>query len=315
MRLPMIFPGQASQFVGMGEGLFASDEDSRRLLDGAEQRLGLPLRRLCLKGPIEELTETRHAQPAILAVSVAAWSWLGARGVEATVTAGHSLGEYSALVAAGVLEFGEALDLVALRGRLMFASGEKTPGTMAAVMGLERGKVEACCAEAAEGEVVQLANLNSPEQLVISGAVPAVERAMALCGEAGAKKVVPLSVSGAFHSALMGEAAGELGEKLRATEFREARVPVVPNVTARPTRDGEELRELLIRQLTEPVLWADSMGALRGVDESPALEVGPGKVLTGLMRRIDRSARVTPVGDLPALAAWLEGADSKEANR
>ena len=312
MRLPMIFPGQASQFVGMGSGLRQGDENCRRLIDGAEARLGMSLKRLCFEGPIEELTETRHAQPAILTVSVAAWSWLAKRGVEASVTAGHSLGEYSALVAAGVLEFGDALDLVALRGRLMFASGEKTPGTMAAIIGLGRERVESCCAEAAAGEVVQLANLNSPEQLVISGAVPAVKRAMERCREAGAKKVVPLTVSGAFHSALMGEAAGELGEKLRATEFRDAGVPVIPNVTARPTRSGAELRELLIRQLTEPVLWADSMGALRHLDDGPALEVGPGKVLMGLMRRIDRAARVTPVGDLPALKEWLETTGSKE---
>jgi len=313
MRLPMIFPGQASQFVGMGRELYESDDASRDLMDRAEGISGLPLKKLCFEGPLEELTETRHAQPAILTASVMAWSWLDRQGVKPSVAAGHSLGEYSALVAAGVLDFADALELVALRGRLMFASGEKTPGTMAAVMGLDREKVEACCAEASQGEVVQLANLNSPEQLVISGAVPAVERAMAVCSEAGAKKVVPLTVSGAFHSALMGEAAGELGEKLRETKFSDSQAPVIPNVTAQATRSGEELRELLIRQLTEPVLWADSMTALRTLDENPALEVGPGKVLMGLMRRIDRGARVTPVGDLPALRSWMDSAGSEEA--
>jgi len=313
MRLPMIFPGQASQFVGMGRELYESDDASRDLMDRAEGISGLPLKKLCFYGPLEEPTETRHAQPAILTASVMAWSWLDRQGVKPSVAAGHSLGEYSALVAAGVLDFADALELVALRGRLMFASGEKTPGTMAAVMGLDREKVEACCAEASQGEVVQLANLNSPEQLVISGAVPAVERAMAVCSEAGAKKVVPLTVSGAFHSALMGEAAGELGEKLRETKFSDSQAPVIPNVTAQATRSGEELRELLIRQLTEPVLWADSMTALRTLDENPALEVGPGKVLMGLMRRIDRGARVTPVGDLPALRSWMDSAGSEEA--
>ncbi len=312
MKRPMIFPGQASQFVGMGADLYEALPEAREKIDAAEARLGFELKRLCFEGPLEELTETRYAQPSILAMSCLAADWLAAHGVKPSVTAGHSLGEYSALVAAGVLSFEDALDLVALRGRLMFESGVKTPGTMAAVMGLDRAKLESCCAEATQGEVVQLANLNSPEQMVISGAVPAVERAMKVCEEAGAKKVVRLNVSGAFHSELMGSAAAELGEKLSATNFAEAEVPVVPNVTAEATRDGGALRELLIRQLTSPVLWTDSMAALRGVDDAPILEVGPGKVLMGLMRRIDRSARVSPVGSLEALQAWTEAEDGKE---
>ncbi|MBN2171499.1 MAG: ACP S-malonyltransferase [Candidatus Krumholzibacteriota bacterium] len=305
MSIAMIFPGQASQYVGMGRELYEGDPASRDLIDGAEAALGLPLTRLCFAGPLAELTETRHAQPAILAVSLACQAYLARHGVTPTVTAGHSLGEYAALVAAEVLAPGPALELVALRGRLMFESGVATPGTMAAVMGLGSETVTACCREAAEGEVVQLANINSPEQLVISGAVPAVERAMAACEAAGARKVVRLTVSGAFHSALMASAAAALGEALAATEFSRARVPVIPNVTGTPTQDGGELRRLLIEQLTRPVLWTDSMLALRELDAGPILEVGPGKVLTGLMRRIDRAAPVTPVGDKAALDGWL----------
>jgi [acyl-carrier-protein] S-malonyltransferase len=311
IRLPMLFPGQASQFVGMGRNLCEEDAASRELFEAAETRLGLPLRELCFEGPIERLTETRHAQPAILLVSLACQAYLKRAGVAPSVVAGHSLGEYSALVAAGVIEPLRALELVALRGRLMFASGEETPGTMAAVIGLDREAVERCCADAAAGDVLQLANINSPEQLVISGGVAAVERGMAACTEAGAKKVVPLTVSGAFHSDLMASAAEELGAALRETEFADAAAPVIPNVTARPTRDGAELRELLIEQLTRPVLWVDSMRALRGVDEKPILEVGPGKVLMGLMRRIDRGGKVSPLGGKESLDRWLDGTEAK----
>ena len=305
MRNPMIFPGQASQFVGMGMDLHDGDPMTREFFAEASERLGLPLAELCFAGPIEKLTETRHAQPAILAVSLACLGYLERAGAAPAVVAGHSLGEYGALVAAKVIEPMRALELVALRGRLMFESGEKTPGTMAAIVGLERERVEACCEAAAKGEVLQLANLNSPEQLVISGAIAAVERGMAACTEAGATKVVPLTVSGAFHSALMASAAAELGEALGATEFGDAIVPVIPNVTAAPTLDGAQLRALLIRQLTEPVLWVDSMRALRQISAGEVLEVGPGKVLMGLMRRIDREAAVRPLGDRETIDAWL----------
>lgn len=311
IRLPMLFPGQASQYVGMGADLYENDAPSRELFDAAEERLGLPLKRLCFDGPLTELTETRYAQPAILLTSLACQGYLARRGVAPSVVAGHSLGEYSALVAAGVIDPLRALELVALRGKLMFASGEAIPGTMAAVIGLDRKTVERCCEEAGEGEVLQLANINSPEQLVISGAVDAVKRGMSACEAAGAKKVVPLTVSGAFHSALMATAAEELGEALKATEFAKGSAPVVPNVTARPTTDGAELRELLIEQLTRPVLWVDSMLALRGVDGGPILEVGPGKVLMGLMRRIDRGGKVTPLGSIETLDRWLDGMEAK----
>jgi [acyl-carrier-protein] S-malonyltransferase len=312
LRYPMIFPGQASQSVGMGKGLFDDDKVTRELFAAAHQLLNLPLAELCFEGPLERLTETRYAQPAILAVSLACLGYLERAGARPSVVAGHSLGEYSALVAAGVLEPLRALELVALRGRLMFESGEKTPGTMAAIVGLDRARVEACCEEAAQGEVLQLANQNSPEQLVISGTVPAVERCMATCSAAGAKKAIPLTVSGAFHSALMATAAAELEAALADTEFEDAAVPVIPNVTAKAIRSGAKLRELLIRQLTEPVLWADSMIALRAIDAGEVQEVGPGRVLMGLMRRIDRSAKVTPLGDRQSMDAWLEKTRDKE---
>lgn len=310
-RMPMLFPGQASQFVGMGQDLYEQDSASREFFDAAEDRTGLPLKQLCFEGSLAELTETRHAQPAILLISLLCQSYLSRRGVAPSVAAGHSLGEYSALAATGVIEPLRAMELVALRGRLMFASGEETPGTMAAVMGLDRETVERCCAEAAAGEVLQLANVNSPEQLVISGAAAAVSRGMAACAAAGAKKVLALPVSGAFHSALMASAAGELSAALRETEFCEATAPVIPNVTARPTHDGGELRDLLIEQLTRPVLWVESMLTLRAEDGADILEVGPGRILMGLMRRIDRDVRVTPVGGKEALDACLASLAAK----
>jgi [acyl-carrier-protein] S-malonyltransferase len=304
MAYAMVFPGQASQYTGMGQDIYENDQLSRELFDQGESLLGIPLKRLCFEGPLEELTETRHAQPAILLVSLMCQSYLERLGIKPAIVAGHSLGEYSALVAAGVIDPMRALELVALRGKLMFASGEKTPGTMAAIMGLEQEQVTTCCTEAAQGEVVQLANINCPGQLVISGSVAAVERAMTGCLAAGAKKAVGLTVSGAFHSELMAPAAEELAEALRESEFKDARVQVVPNVTARATVKGDLLRDLLIAQLTNPVLWSDSMLALRKLDQGPVLEVGPGKVLMGLMRRIDRGARVTPLGNLESMDAW-----------
>jgi len=314
MQRALLFPGQASQFVGMGADLLANDAPSRELAARAEARLGLPLARLCSAGPLPELTETRHAQPAILLVSLACLDYLARRGLEPSVVAGHSLGEYAALVAAGVLDPLDALELVALRGRLMFESGVKQPGTMAAVVGLAIGQVESCCEQAAQGEVVQLANINSPEQIVISGAVAAVERAMAACRSAGAKKVIPLAVSGAFHSALMAPAAARLGDALKDKPFADAAVPVIPNVTAQPTTQGAELRRLLVEQLTRPVRWTESMQRLRELDGGEALELGPGQVLAGLMRRIDREARVTAMGDIAAMETWLSQAASfKEA--
>jgi len=305
LRRPLLFPGQASQFVGMGRELMDQDPPSADFFAAAEAASALPLRALCSEGPLERLTETRHAQPAILAVSLACHAYLARQGLAASVVAGHSLGEYSALVAAGVLAPLDALRLVTLRGRLMFASGEQVPGTMAAVLGLTPAAVERCCAEAAQGEVLSLANINSQDQLVISGATAAVARGMAACTAAGAAKVVALPVSGAFHSALMAPAAAELAAALRETPFAEASAPVIANVTAAPETSGARLRELLIEQLTRPVRWLESMQALRRLDAADPLELGPGKVLMGLMRKIDREARVSALGDKSALDAWL----------
>ena len=305
LRRPLLFPGQASQFVGMGRELMEQDPASRAFFAEAEAASGLPLCALCAEGPLERLTETRHAQPAILAVSLACHAYLARQGLRPSVLAGHSLGEYSALVAAGVLAPLDALRLVALRGRLMYASGEQVPGTMAAVLGLAREAVERCCAEAAQGEVLAVANINSQDQLVISGATAAVARGMAACSAAGAAKVVALTVSGAFHSALMAPAAAELAAALRATPFADAEAPVIANVTGEPETKGERLRELLIEQLTRPVLWLQSMQTLRRLDAADPLELGPGKVLMGLMRKIDREARVSALGDKSALDAWL----------
>jgi [acyl-carrier-protein] S-malonyltransferase len=301
----MLFPGQGSQVVGMGADLVAAYPESRAVFAQANAVLGYDLAALCFGGPQEALTETRHAQPALLAHAVAVLRVLESRGVRPAVVAGHSVGEYAALVAAGVLDFEAALRIVRRRGELMFASGVEQPGTMAAIVGLEPGAVLAACSAAAALGVCDLANLNAPDQIVISGAVPAVEDAMRRCEAAGAKLVRRLAVSGAFHSALMREPAAELAAYLLEFAFGDAAVPVVANVTATPETRGAVLRDLVARQIAAPVRWAESMRALRGCWPGPALELGPGAVLKGLLRRIDRSAACIPVGDRAGLEALL----------
>lgn len=305
MRFAMLFPGQGSQAVGMGADLADAYPECRAVFERADAVLGYGLAALCFRGPLETLTETRHAQPALLVHAVAVLRVLESRGVRPAVVAGHSVGEYAALVAAGVLEFEAALHIVRRRGELMFASGVEEPGTMAAVVGLERSAVEAACAAARALGVCDLANLNAPDQIVVSGALPAVEDAMRRCEAAGAKLVKRLTVSGAFHSALMRRPAAALAEYLGEFAFRDAVVPVVPNVTAEPETRGAVLRDLLARQIASPVRWEESVRALCARYDGPALEVGPGAVLKGLLRRIDRAAECTPVGDRAGLEALL----------
>jgi len=306
-NVPMIFPGQASQVVGMARDLTEQARPAADLLAKVDAILDCPLTSIMFEGPIEVLTETRNAQPAILAHSVAVAAALREKGVVPSVVAGHSLGEYSAAVAAGVLSAADALQLVRRRGELMFAAGQKQPGTMAAVLGLAADRVdEVCSAVAKEHGVVCLANHNSASQVAISGEVRAVETAADALKEAGAKRVVMLNVSGAFHSPLLADAATEFSTYLAGFTVRDAAVPLVANVSAAPVREAAEIRVGLDRQLTSPVLWQDTMDRIAtGRDESPRLilEVGPGRVLTNLARRAYPDVEFVPVGTQEQLNA------------
>lgn len=296
MDAVFLFPGQGSQFVGMGESLHGASEAARAVYEEANRALGFDLAGLSFRGPDDELTQTRNTQPAILVHSVAAMRELAERGVRPRAAAGHSLGEYSAYVAAGSLRLEDAVRLVRRRGELMFQAGVDRPGTMAAILGLEGPAVEALCAEVAEGTVVA-ANLNSPGQVVISGDRPGVEAAMERAKGAGAKRVIPLNVSGAFHSPLMESAARGLTEALREVEIRPASIPVVANASARVVTEPDAIRESLARQLLSPVRWEAGMRLLLADPGPPFLEVGPGKVLRGILRAIDRQAACGSAGE------------------
>lgn len=307
MRTALLLPGQGSQEVGMGRDLAERwPDEAGELFERADRVLDHDLSRICWEGPEEELTRTENAQPAILLHSYAAWRLLPERlREEVVVAAGHSLGEFTAYLCAGALSFEDALRLVRRRGELMARSDE---GTMAAVLGMDDDRVRELCSE--DGGTVVAANFNSPGQVVISGEEDAVERVGTRAEEAedGARRVLPLQVSGAFHSPLMQVAREGLAEALGAVDFGDPEFPVVANVSAGPVTSGEEARRLLIDQLTSPVRWTESVLAMRDHDPDRWLEVGPGNVLTGLLRRIDRSQDGETAGDAGTLAA-LRGED------
>jgi [acyl-carrier-protein] S-malonyltransferase len=295
-KLALLFPGQGSQFVGMGKSLYESSAPARAVFDEADVVLGFSLTKLCFEGPEEELRATANTQPAILTHSVAAFRDLEARFPErledAAFAAGHSLGEYSANVAAGALPFSEAVALVRSRGRFMQEAVPQGVGAMAAILGLAPAEVDAACREAAQSEVVSPANYNSPEQTVIAGHAAAVERANAACLARGAKKAIPLAVSAPFHCALMSPARAKMRPLLEEAAFSGARFSVVTNVDAEPEAEGARLRDALIRQIDSPVRWVQTVQRLarEGVDR--ALEIGPGNVLAGLVKRIERGIKV-----------------------
>ncbi len=298
----LLFPGQGSQYLGMGRKLSESYAPAKALLQNANDILGFDLGKLMFEGPEDQLTATQNTQPALFTVSMMAWEWLKERKLPFDYVAGHSLGEYSALCAAGVFGFAEGLRLVRLRGELMAGAGAQQPGAMAAILGLEKEKLDPVLAEASKQGMVVAANFNSLNQIVISGSVAGIEAALPLAEAAGAKRVVRLPVSGAFHSPLMEFAIPGLKDGLTKVAFQKPLVPVITNVEATPQSEASQFSGLLLRQLTSPVRWVESMQAAHAQGVTEALEVGAGKVLMGLVRGITRDIKVTPVENPEDLA-------------
>ncbi len=305
LQIAFLFPGQGSQSVGMGKELAEQYPVARQTFDEADAALGYKLSQLCFEGPEEKLRMTEITQPAILTASVAAWRVLREKGVNAGYVAGHSLGEYSAHVAAGTLTFADAVQTVRNRGKYMQEAVPVGVGAMAAILGMDAEKVAAICTDAAQGEVCEPANLNSPEQIVISGNAAAVERATKLASDRGAKRAIMLPVSAPFHCTLMKPAQDRLAADLRSLTFQEPGVPVVCNVDAALVEDADRSRDALIRQVTGSVKWDQSMRLLITKGVSVFVEAGPGRVLFGLMRQIDRSKKCLNVSDAESLVKTL----------
>ncbi len=310
MSVALLCPGQGAQRVGMGKDLAEAYPAARETFAAIDDALGFALTRVMWEGPEDLLTRTDHAQPAILAHSAAVWAVAGRRlAGQVAAAAGHSLGEYSAYHAAAALGVAEGALLVRRRGELMRAAGDVRPGAMAAVMGLDATRVAAACREASTGgEIVVAANLNAPDQVVVSGDPPAVARVGELLSAAGAKRVIPLKVSGAFHSPLMEPAAREFGAELGAVRLRDPAFPVVANASAEPVRDAATARRRLAEQLTSPVRWVEGVRRLAevGGDAVRFVEIGPGNVLSGLARRILPGAQTLALGTAAEVAAFLE---------
>jgi len=306
--IAFMFPGQGSQSVGMGRALAEAFPEARATFDEADAALGESLSSLCFDGPSDRLVLTENTQPSILAVSVACFRVLAARGIRPDFVAGHSLGEYSAHVAAGTLEFADALRIVRRRGRYMQEAVPVGEGAMAAILGLDAAAVARACEEAAQGDVVSPANLNAPGQIVIAGTKAAVARAADRARQLGARRAIPLPVSAPFHCALMEPAQARLAPELRALRVADPSIPVVANVDAEPKRSGAEAIEALVRQVSAPVRWEDVMRRLASEGIRKYVEVGPGAVLMGLGRKILPDAAFAGIEDpagVDAVAALL----------
>ena len=305
MSLALLFPGQGSQYVGMGRSLACAYPEAAEVFEEADDVLGFSISKLAWEGPEEDLVLTKNAQLAMLVHSTAVYRVIQGRLGEVGLAAGHSLGEFSAYVAAETLEFADAVRTVRLRGELMYAAGVERPGTMAAVIGLDDETIISACEQAQdEAGVCVPANFNAAGQVVISGDLAGVERAMELATKLGAKRVVRLSVSGAFHSMLMAPAAVEFEAWLEQQSFHDPSFPIITNVTAQPVSTGDAAKALLVRQLTTPVRWAASVLHMAESGVERFLEIGPGSVLRGLNRRIVRSIRCSSLGELDDLETW-----------
>ncbi|WP_042160391.1 ACP S-malonyltransferase [Paenibacillus gorillae] len=304
-KIAFVFPGQGAQAVGMGKDVYDSVTASRAIFEQADEALGFSVSDITFNGPDELLKQTANTQPALLTVSVALFEALEGHGLKPDYVAGHSLGEYSALVAAGVLSFADAVRTVRARGEFMEQAVPSGQGAMAAVLGAEREALAALCAAVtADGNAVELANVNCPGQIVVSGTSAGVQAVVERGKEeAGAKRVIPLEVSGPFHSSLMKPAAEKLGVVLEGVSMGDAAVPVIANVTASQVKEASDIRRLLVEQVYSPVLWEDSIRYLieQGVDHF--VEIGSGTVLAGLIKKIDKNVRVTSINSAAAIEA------------
>jgi len=312
MKTAFVFPGQGAQAPGMGRDLATTLPVSREIFATADQALAFEISALCFEGSAGDLALTENTQPAVLTVSVAAWCALAARGVEPQATAGHSLGEYSAHVAAGTISFADAVRAVRARGRFMQEAVPVGHGAMAAILGLDLEKVREVCDAVADHQIVEAANINAPGQVVLAGHAGAVQRAIAACRAAGARRAVELDVSAPFHSSLMKPAADRLAPILEEIPFSDPGVPVYTNVDAEPVTRGEAARDALLRQVTAPVRWHELVERMAADGFDTFVEIGPGKVLSGLTRRIRRDLKTVQVSDPEGVdrAVELLGASS-----
>jgi len=306
-KTAFIFPGQASQYVGMGQDFYNSSPKVKDLYEEASGILGYDLADVSFNGPLDKLTETMHTQPAILVHSLAVLLELGELSSELTYTAGHSLGEYSALACAGVLSFSDAIKAVRERSRLMQSACDAEDGTMAALIGCEGENLDNLIKAASESGIVQPANFNSPGQVAISGSRKAIGKAVELAKEFGAKKAIPLQVGGAFHSPLMLPAQDELAKVLESMNFNQANIPVVTNVAAEGCANPQKLKELLVRQITSPVLWKQTIEHMLANGVERFVEIGPGKVLSGLVKRINRGTQIENINSIADMDKFKAG--------